>query len=68
MIYFDYASTTPLNQEVLSAYTKLLQQVYANADSLHASGREAQRLMEKAVHKLHSFCLLRQMKFVHILC
>ena len=48
MIYFDYASTTPLNQEVLSAYTNLLQQVYANADSLHAPGREAQRLMEKS--------------------
>lgn len=48
MIYFDYASTTPLNQEVLSAYTKLLREIYANADSLHAPGREAQRLMEKS--------------------
>lgn len=48
MIYFDYTSTTPLNSEVLDTYTKLLSKLYANADSLHAPGREAQRLMEKS--------------------
>lgn len=48
MIYFDYASTTPLNQEVLTTYTKLLENYYANADSLHTLGRETQRLMEKS--------------------
>lgn len=48
MIYFDYASTTPLRKEVLDTYTKVLQTYYANADSLHDLGRESQRLMEKS--------------------
>ncbi len=48
MIYFDYASTTPIHEEVLNAYIKILQDHYANADSLHDEGRESQRLMEKS--------------------
>ena len=46
MIYLDYASTTPLNQEVLSTYKKLLDKHFANADSLHSLGRDVSRLME----------------------
>ncbi len=48
MIYFDYASTTPVHEEVLNAYIKVLQNHYANADSLHNDGRKSQRLMEKS--------------------
>ncbi len=48
MIYFDYASTTPIRKEVLETYTKLLSSYYANADSLHDMGREVERLMEKS--------------------
>ena len=38
MIYLDYASTTPVNQEVLKAYTYVLEKYYANTDSLHDAG------------------------------
>lgn len=48
MKYFDYASTTPIREEVLQAYTKILSKYYANADSMHDLGRESQRLMEKS--------------------
>lgn len=48
MIYFDYASTTPLHKEVLNTYEKVLSEYYANADSLHDLGRNSQRLMEKS--------------------
>lgn len=48
MMYFDYASTTPISNEVLTAYTKVLTSTYGNADSLHDLGRDAQRLMEKS--------------------
>lgn len=48
MKYFDYASTTPLCEDVLQTYTKILSQYYANADSLHDLGRESHRLMEKS--------------------
>ena len=46
MIYLDYASTTPIRQEVLQAYEKILKSYYANADSLHQTGRKVQSLLE----------------------
>lgn len=48
MIYFDYASTTPIRKEVLDTYTKLLHTAYANADSLHDEGRSVAKLMEQS--------------------
>lgn len=48
MMYFDYASTTPIRKEVLDTYAKVLAQYYGNADSLHDMGRESQKLMDKS--------------------
>ena len=48
MIYFDYASTTPIRGSVLETYQKVLSQYYGNADSLHELGRESHKLMEKS--------------------
>lgn len=48
MVYFDYASTTPIREEVLNAYIKVLQNHFANADSLYDAGRDIQRMMEKS--------------------
>ena len=45
MIYFDYASTTPVRAEVLEAYEKILHTYYANADSLHQEGRKVHTQM-----------------------
>ena len=46
MIYLDYAATTPINKEVLSTYTKLLDSTYGNPESIHAIGMEAHKLVE----------------------
>lgn len=48
MIYFDHSSTTSVRPEVVSVYTKLLEQTYGNPDSLHEAGRKASQQMEKA--------------------
>lgn len=48
MIYFDYASTTPVRAEVLEAYEKILHTYYANADSLHQEGRKVHTLLEQS--------------------
>lgn len=48
MIYLDYASTTPLSEEVAAVYEKLLKEYYGNADSLHDIGRKSGKLMEKS--------------------
>lgn len=48
MIYLDYASTTPIRPEVLQAYEKVLEDYYANADSLHQAGRQVHALLEQS--------------------
>ena len=48
MVYFDYASTTPIRKEVLEAYEKVLHTYYANADSLHQEGRKVNTLLEQS--------------------
>lgn len=46
MIYFDNASTTSVRTEVCRVYEQMLTSQFANSDSLHAPGREVNRLME----------------------
>lgn len=48
MIYLDYTATTPLNPEVSKTYTKLLNELFANPDSIHKLGLETESLMNKS--------------------
>ena len=48
MIYLDYVSTTPLNDEVNKMYQSLLNDYFANADSLYSLGLQTSSLMEKS--------------------
>ncbi len=47
-IYLDYASTTPLDGEVLEAMTPYLTSEFGNADSLHSFGRKTMSAIDKA--------------------
>ena len=47
-IYLDNASTTAVSPEVLEAMLPYFTQVYGNASSIHAYGREAKRAIEAA--------------------
>ena len=47
-IYFDNASTTAINPEVLKSYESLLEKYYVNSESLYDEGSEIYRMMEKA--------------------
>ncbi|GAA4435955.1 cysteine desulfurase family protein [Ravibacter arvi] len=46
--YLDNAATTPLDPEVLEAMLPVLRDVYGNPSSIHASGRQARSLVERA--------------------
>lgn len=48
MIYLDYVSTTPLHKEVNQMYQSLLNDYFANADSLYSMGLQTSSLMEKS--------------------
>lgn len=52
MIYLDYSATTPLNKEVCQTYTKLLNEKFANPDSIHRLGLETEHLMNTARQKI----------------
>lgn len=47
-IYLDYASTTPINENVLESYYKLLKENYANSDSIHEVGSKAATYLKQA--------------------
>ncbi|MBE7092436.1 MAG: cysteine desulfurase [Clostridiales bacterium] len=48
MIYADYASTTPVDKEVVEQMYACLKNDFANASSVHLFGRETSYLIEKA--------------------
>jgi len=52
MIYLDYAATTPLDQDILQTYEKLLGKYFANADSAYDLGYEVSRLYETSREKI----------------
>lgn len=47
-IYFDYAATTPLDEEVLNHMTNAMRDYYGNPSSIHAEGRKARAAIERA--------------------
>lgn len=48
IIYFDNASTTKTDPEVLATYTKVIETTFGNASSIHLEGQKASRLLDKA--------------------
>lgn len=47
-VYLDNAATTPMDPEVMKEMCKVMENHYGNPSSIHAHGREARSLLEKA--------------------
>ncbi len=47
-VYLDNAATTPIDPEVLKEMYKVMENYYGNPSSIHAHGREARSLLERA--------------------
>lgn len=47
-VYLDNAATTPIDQEVLKEICGVMENCYGNPSSIHAYGREARTVVEKA--------------------
>lgn len=47
-VYFDNAATTPLDPDVMKEMYKVMENQFGNPSSIHAHGREARTLIERA--------------------
>ncbi len=47
-IYLDNAATTPIDRDVLHEMQNVMENVFGNPSSIHAHGREARSIVEKA--------------------
>lgn len=47
-IYLDYTATTPVDKRVVQAMTPYMTDIFGNASSIHAFGREAKSALETA--------------------
>jgi len=56
MIYLDYSATTPPSDEAIEAFAAASKNLFANPNSIHAPGREAEAAMRKTADGiLHLF-------------
>lgn len=47
-IYLDHAATTPMPAEVIEVMTHTMQEIYGNASTSYAAGREARHILDHA--------------------
>lgn len=52
MIYLDYNSTTPIDKDVLDTYIKTTNNFFANSQSLHKLGIEANHMYELSIKEI----------------
>lgn len=55
MIYFDYAATTPIDEEIMNTYASLLRKYFANPSSNHILGSQVESLQTRARQSIASF-------------
>lgn len=55
MIYLDYAAATPVDQEVLSRYIEVTNKYFANPNSSHQLGQNANNLIIESTKKIASY-------------
>lgn len=52
MIYLDYASTTPVLEEIIDSYAKLLKTDFANSSSIHSLGLKVNSYLQTARNQI----------------
>ncbi|RWR15207.1 cysteine desulfurase family protein [Siminovitchia fortis] len=51
-IYLDHAATTPLHPQAVEQMTTVMKEIYGNPSSIHAFGRQARHLLDRARTKI----------------
>ncbi len=50
--YFDYSSTTPLDDSLIPLYNDLLRKYYINSESLYPQGQKVENILQKARQRI----------------
>ena len=53
-VYFDYAATTPIREEVIGAISEVMKTNFGNPSSTHSFGRSSKALVEKSRKEIAS--------------
>jgi len=63
-IYLDYAATTPVSEEIVESYYKLIKENYANSDSIHELGSKASTYLKKARAQIASLLNCKETEII----
>lgn len=55
MVYLDYSATTKMDEEVLNTYNKVVNNFFANTNSLHILGIESKLLLNESLKQIASY-------------
>ncbi len=58
-LYLDYASSTPIDPEILNTYETLLEKYYMNSEGIHDGGVEVHTLLEKSRKQIATFLYVK---------
>ena len=65
MVYLDYSATTPVNTSVLDSFNKASLKYFANANSLHKLGIEANELIKVATKQVASLLEIGENELIY---
>ena len=65
MIYLDYSATTKPNEDVLSSFYKASNSYFANANSLHKIGTEANKLISAASNQIAEILKIKPNEIIY---
>lgn len=65
MIYLDYSATTKPNEDVLTSFVKVSTDYYANPNSLHKLGTNANRLIEASSSQIAKLLNINQNEIIY---
>lgn len=64
MRYFDYASTTPVSEEVLKTYEEVLREYFVNSESIYPEGTKVNGLMNRSRRQLADLLAVKEKEII----
>lgn len=65
MVYLDYSATTPVNDEVLSSFSKVCKDYIGNPNSLHKLGFESNKIINAATEQIANILHVKQSEIIY---